>query len=292
MYEETHRPYSRLRRAHNTISILARNQAGRHWVYSGHYPRIFVAPKNAPNAETKRWSGAVPIPLLALLALATSAHTSLGVLQELNPRPQLLKALVYHSATSAVWSESYGGGLERLTSRGSTREVREQPASAVLPNGMRMEEAGALSLVPAVSIQEEDEGSQDNVLRLTGLSQPSKCKDTPPISSNSPKCSAQITSKDGGGSNPDFSEEESHLLKLKQEHDLAKAVKYDNAEVPVHIWNDAICCGPPSEKERHAIKALQSFFLKIYRGGLVKDMVRFLQELYGQGWREQANKGF
>jgi hypothetical protein len=62
-----HRPYSRSRRACNTISILARNQAGRHWVYSGHYPRIFVAPKNARNTEPKCWSGAVPIPLLALL---------------------------------------------------------------------------------------------------------------------------------------------------------------------------------------------------------------------------------
>ncbi len=29
------------------ISILAHSQARRHWVYSGHYPRIFVAPKNA-----------------------------------------------------------------------------------------------------------------------------------------------------------------------------------------------------------------------------------------------------
>jgi hypothetical protein len=29
------------------ISILAHNQARRHWVCSGHYPRIFVAPKNA-----------------------------------------------------------------------------------------------------------------------------------------------------------------------------------------------------------------------------------------------------
>jgi hypothetical protein len=76
------------------ISILARNQARRHWVYTGHYPKIFVAPKNAQNAETKHQSGAVPIPLLALLALTTSAYTSLGVLQELNPRPQLLKALV------------------------------------------------------------------------------------------------------------------------------------------------------------------------------------------------------
>ncbi len=76
------------------ISILARNQARRHWVYSGHYPGTLVAPKNAQNAETKRRSGAVPIPLLALLASTTSAYTSLGVLQELNPRPQLLKALV------------------------------------------------------------------------------------------------------------------------------------------------------------------------------------------------------
>ncbi len=87
-------------------SILARNQLGRHWVYSGHYPRIFVAPKNARNAETKRRSGAVPIPLLAISASMTSAYTSLGFLQELNPQSQLLKVLVYHSATSAVKERS------------------------------------------------------------------------------------------------------------------------------------------------------------------------------------------
>jgi hypothetical protein len=84
------------------FSILARNQVGRHWVYSGHDPRIFVAPKNARNAETKHRSGAGPIPLLALSASMTSTYTSLGFSQELNPQPQLLKALVYHSATSAV----------------------------------------------------------------------------------------------------------------------------------------------------------------------------------------------
>jgi hypothetical protein len=76
------------------ISILARNQARRHWMYSGHYPGIFIALKNAQNAETKPRSGAVPILLLALLASTTSAYTSLGVLQELNPQPQLLKASV------------------------------------------------------------------------------------------------------------------------------------------------------------------------------------------------------
>ena len=46
--------------------------------------------------------GLYPILLLALSALTTSAYTSHGVLQGLNPQHQLLKASVYHSATSAV----------------------------------------------------------------------------------------------------------------------------------------------------------------------------------------------
>ncbi len=86
-------PTQNTQNAQHYMSILARNQARRHWVYSGHYPRIFVAPKNAQNAETKH-SGAVPILLLALLASTTNAYTSLGVSQELNPQPQLLKASV------------------------------------------------------------------------------------------------------------------------------------------------------------------------------------------------------
>jgi hypothetical protein len=85
-------PTQNAQSAQHLISILACNQARGHWVYSGHYPRIFVAPKNARSTETKRWSGAVPIPLLALSASMTSAYTSLGVSQELNPQPQLLKA--------------------------------------------------------------------------------------------------------------------------------------------------------------------------------------------------------
>jgi hypothetical protein len=71
-------------------------------MYSAHYPRIFIAPKNAQNEETKRLWGAVPILLLAILASTTGAYSSLNVLQGLNPQPWLLIAAVYHSATSAV----------------------------------------------------------------------------------------------------------------------------------------------------------------------------------------------
>ncbi len=77
---------------------------GRHGLYSGQYSKVFVAPKNAWNAETKHQSGAVPILLLTLFALMTSNYSSIGVLQGLNPRRQLLKASVYHSATSAISS--------------------------------------------------------------------------------------------------------------------------------------------------------------------------------------------
>jgi hypothetical protein len=98
-----HRPYSTLCKGQNTNFILARrNWAERHWMYSGHYPRIFVAPKNAQNTETKRWLGTVPILLLAISASTTGTNSSLNVLQGLNSQPQLLKEPVYHSATSAV----------------------------------------------------------------------------------------------------------------------------------------------------------------------------------------------
>ncbi len=75
---------------------------GRHGLYSGHYSGVFVAPKNAQNTKTKHQTVAVPILLLALLALMTSAYSSLGVFQGLNPQHQLLKASVYHLATSAI----------------------------------------------------------------------------------------------------------------------------------------------------------------------------------------------
>jgi hypothetical protein len=61
---------------------------------------MFITPKNAQNAKIKcSQSGAVPILLLALLALTTSTYSSLGVLQGLNPQGQLS---VYQLAISAI----------------------------------------------------------------------------------------------------------------------------------------------------------------------------------------------
>jgi hypothetical protein len=69
-----------------------------------HYYGVFIAPENARNAETKHQSRAVPMLLVAILGPTTSAYSSLGVSQGLNPQHWLLKASVYYSATSAAYA--------------------------------------------------------------------------------------------------------------------------------------------------------------------------------------------
>ena len=53
--------------------------------------------------------------------------------------------------------------------------------------------------------------------------------------------------------------------KLKQEHDLAKAVKSDNAEVPVELWDQAVCKGPPSSDKKVALTTLSGYVLSRYQ---------------------------
>ncbi len=88
------------------------NQVGRHGLYSGHYSRVFVAPKNAQNAETKRQSGKVPTLLLALSALTTGAYSSVVFCRVWTPNVGYLK----HQSTT--WP--YQPGQRTLTSNGRT----------------------------------------------------------------------------------------------------------------------------------------------------------------------------
>jgi hypothetical protein len=46
------------------------------------------------------------------------------------------------------------------------------------------------------------------------------------------------------------------FAKLKQEHDLAKAVKSDNAEVPRDLWDQAVCRAPPSVIKKKALTTI------------------------------------
>jgi hypothetical protein len=49
---------------------------------------------------------------------------------------------------------------------------------------------------------------------------------------------------------------------LKKEHDLAKAVKNDNAEVFIHLWDNVVWAGAPAwliEQERGGAKPSEVF---------------------------------
>jgi hypothetical protein len=65
------------------------------------------------------------------------------------------------------------------------------------------------------------------------------------------------------------------LERLKQKHDLAKAIKSDDAEVPVHIWDNAICDGEATALERKVIAWFQEKIQKKYQRKLLRDFWAF-----------------
>jgi hypothetical protein len=79
--------------------------------------------------------------------------------------------------------------------------------------------------------------------------------------------------------------------KLKQEHDLAKAAKLDNAEVPVELWDQAICKGPPSSDKKAALTTLMGYLLGRYQWQLWLEAWRYLKDQHGNDWPGQVQRG-
>jgi hypothetical protein len=83
----------------------------------------------------------------------------------------------------------------------------------------------------------------------------------------------------------EFSMEQRALLDtVKKEHDLAKAVKSDDAEVPKHLWDIAVCHGPPTLEQTKALSTLQIFMLRIYRKGLWREIRAYMKHTHGTDW--------
>jgi hypothetical protein len=90
------------------------------------------------------------------------------------------------------------------------------------------------------------------------------------------------------------------LERLKREHDLAKSVKSNDAEVPVHIWDNPICDGEATALERKVIAWFQERIIKKYQRKLLRDILGFLATKYGgmtgepagvPRWRLRATSG-
>ena len=54
------------------------------------------------------------------------------------------------------------------------------------------------------------------------------------------------------------------LKRVKEEHDIAKAVKADDAEVPVHLWDCAVMGREAVESEAKALATLRQFLMRVY----------------------------
>jgi hypothetical protein len=54
------------------------------------------------------------------------------------------------------------------------------------------------------------------------------------------------------------------LNELKDKHNIAKAVKIDDAKVPVELWDKAVCRQPPTVKQQQALLILRGFMLRLY----------------------------
>ena len=78
---------------------------------------------------------------------------------------------------------------------------------------------------------------------------------------------------------------------MKREHDLAKAVKSDDAEVPVHLWDSKVCRGPATLRQAASLQTLREAFLRVYRKRLWRDCQRLLRKTHGKKWFTMRRRG-
>ena len=84
-----------------------------------------------------------------------------------------------------------------------------------------------------------------------------------------------------------LSQERELFKAIKKAHDLAKAVKSDDAEVPKHLWDAAVCHGPPSPEQAKALSTLRLFMMRIYRQRLWREIRSYMKYNHGPNWLDK-----
>ncbi len=70
--------------------------------------------------------------------------------------------------------------------------------------------------------------------------------------------------------------------KLKKEHEFAKAMKSDDAEVPVWLWDKAVCSTEVSMNEKQALSVLRVLCLQQYRQSWWRRIGQYLRAKFGK----------
>ena len=74
------------------------------------------------------------------------------------------------------------------------------------------------------------------------------------------------------------------LKRVKEEHNNAKAVKADDAEVPVHLWDCAVMGRETVEIEAKALATLRQFLMRVYCRRLWREIRQHMGKSFGKNW--------
>ena len=72
---------------------------------------------------------------------------------------------------------------------------------------------------------------------------------------------------------------------MEEAKEFAKAVKADDAEMPLFLWNNQIKApGVTTERRDAALDAFQKLGFAWFMRGLRQDCTMYMRETHGEGW--------
>ena len=81
------------------------------------------------------------------------------------------------------------------------------------------------------------------------------------------------------------------LRRIEEAKEYAKAVKADDADIPVHLWNDRVKAPGTSKENRDAaLTGLRKLGLRLFLRGLVRDCVAHMREAHGLEWMKKPRQ--
>ncbi len=82
---------------------------------------------------------------------------------------------------------------------------------------------------------------------------------------------------------------ESLRLVLEEAKAYARAVKADDAEVPMHLWDNRVnATDVPKRQKVKALSGFRKLGFRWFRRGLVWDCFEFMRSEHGKDWRESG----
>ncbi len=81
------------------------------------------------------------------------------------------------------------------------------------------------------------------------------------------------------------------LQRIEEAKEFVKAVKADNADIPVYLWNERFKSpGISKEKQDAPLTGFQKLGLRLFMCGLVEDCIAHMKEAHGPAWMGKSRR--